>query len=83
MKSSANLPYMYRSHKMCGIVRLGELIVLIIIFIRCFHSVIILDLTGTFAWLSGFSVELSIHSDVWCPEIGGLIPKLRTRKLFI
>ncbi|ELU17180.1 hypothetical protein CAPTEDRAFT_201063 [Capitella teleta] len=63
MKSSANLPYMYRSPKMCGIVRL--------------------DLTGTFAWLSGFSVELSIHSDVWCPEIGGLIPKLRTRKLFI
>ncbi|ELU06552.1 hypothetical protein CAPTEDRAFT_212220 [Capitella teleta] len=56
MKSSANLPYMYRSHK----------------------SVIILDLTGTFAWLSGFSVKLSIHSDVWCPEIGGLIPKLRT-----
>ncbi|ELT87857.1 hypothetical protein CAPTEDRAFT_196281 [Capitella teleta] len=63
MKSSANLPYMYRSPKMCGIVRL--------------------DLTGTFAWLSDFSVELSIHSDVWCPEIGGLIPKLRTRKLFI
>ncbi|ELU14108.1 hypothetical protein CAPTEDRAFT_216318 [Capitella teleta] len=31
-------------------------------------SVIILDLTGTFAWLSGFSVELSIHCDVWCPE---------------
>ncbi|ELU18766.1 hypothetical protein CAPTEDRAFT_218496 [Capitella teleta] len=59
MKSSANLPYMYRSHKMCGIVRL--------------------DLTGTFAWLSGFSVELSIHSDVWCPELGGLIPKLRTQ----
>ncbi|ELT87923.1 hypothetical protein CAPTEDRAFT_197413 [Capitella teleta] len=43
------------------------------------ECVIILDLTGTFAWLSGFSVELSIHSDVWCPELGGLIPKLRTR----
>ncbi|ELT93434.1 hypothetical protein CAPTEDRAFT_213738 [Capitella teleta] len=41
-------------------------------------SVIILDPAGTFAWFSGFSVELSIHSDVWCPELGGLIPKLRT-----
>ncbi|ELU17380.1 hypothetical protein CAPTEDRAFT_191161 [Capitella teleta] len=46
--------------------------------VRVGLRVIILDLTGTFAWLSSFSVELSTHSDVWCPEIGGLIPKLRT-----